>query len=159
MEAQYKPISAEPICAPNLPYVLILKDNLEIPDLPLENYEWAVVINDPCGHSGHAVEIMQEIARRIRRSDFIVAVNEGGIRRHLNLTEVLRDHALASVRASYETKEQYRWMLSFDEWKVRLGKQYILVARNVVANKAFQGRILVISNAKAKLSARLFNDA
>lgn len=141
-----------------MPFLTILGNNAEVLRLSLEEYEWAVVLNDPCGHGGHSIEVMQEIARRIPRSDFIVAVNEGSLRRHLGLTASTNGSALARVRASYATKEQYRWMLSHDEWRNRLGKRKVFIARNLIANRAFQGRVLVLSNARANLSTRLFSD-
>ena len=59
---------------------IILSDNSRALDAIPSDCKYAVWISDPCGPKGHGVEAMRSLALSMR-SDFVIAVNEGAIRR------------------------------------------------------------------------------
>ena len=129
-------------------HVSILQNHTRLMQTDFSLYRWALIFNDPCGHSGHGVEVLEYLSRTIPKSDFIIVVNEGSLGRHLGMNENGEDngenaHLIAGAR---ETKEFYRWMLDPHQWRIRLGKKEVCWYGAKVMNKAFHGRVLVVSN-------------
>jgi hypothetical protein len=110
-------------------------------------FDYVLVLNDPNGHSGHGVETMQHIASAPGvASDFVVMVNEGSLRRHLAVSNVVQMNESARVRASRLAAPLYAWMLEADEWRRKLRKKNVATSKHLTRGSAYQGRMHVIAN-------------
>lgn len=137
--------------------VIILKNNgLLDPALHVQPYPWVIVLNDPCGHSAHNVELLERITAGHPRVDFIVVINEGSLKRHLAVGSVGDDDESPMIAGCRAAKEKYRWMLDSAEWCRRLNKRHCVQSRTLIKNGAFHGRVNLFANHCANLNAREF---
>ena len=140
---------------------LYLTNNQKLMLLDWTYYAWAIVLNDPNGHSEHAVPVMQHIARqRNLRSDFIVMVNESSLRRHINVapsSDTDDEHCNApAIKGSRAAAAGYAWMLQPEQWRRQLFKRYVAHSAETTRGKAYQGRLLVLSDSLAHLNPEMF---
>lgn len=110
----------------------------------LAGYAWLAVLNDPNGYSTQGVDIMASLANLNPVSDFIINFNRRSLTRPLGLTDP--DHPRASVRSSYRSGLEHRWMLSPDEWRKRLGKRQVIATTPVSLSPEMESQILLVSN-------------
>jgi hypothetical protein len=141
------------------PHTRLLRSNRELASkVDYGPYRWALVLNDPNGHSKHSVEAMQAIAASVPVSDFIVCLNEGSLKRHLGVEDDgdgLGDNARL-VRSVRESKERYAWMLEHKNWASLLGKRTLVKSRICPGSAAFRCRVMLLTNFAAKHPTRLF---
>lgn len=124
--------------------VTILKDNALASDAIPPDCHYAIWISDPCGPAGHGVEAMRAVADRLR-SDFVIAVNEGSIRRIAGT-----DSELWST-----SRERYAQMIESPRWWAdRLGRERL--TRTPIINGAsnFKYRIIVAANVLSDAARR-----
>jgi len=136
----------------DLPDLHILSNNNQISELlpALGDLGWTFTLNDPCGHSGHNLEMMCAINRCCSRSDFGVSVNVGSVQRHCSVGATGTDdhlyanaHLIARVRAS---NQQYAWMPDPLEWCRHLNKRFAVASRGTVNNSAYRGQLMLLTN-------------
>lgn len=126
----------------------ILSSNARLTRMDLSDFDWAMVMNDPNGPSGHALEVMRNIAKQVTHSDFVINVNESALARLAGVNPDGNDIAsnAALVRACREKAAGYAWMLDYEEWRERLGKTHKECAPITVNHRAMRGRLILISN-------------
>lgn len=143
----------------------ILANHVELLNQSLQKYQWVFVLNDPCGPSAHGIPILQAIVARHRRADLLIMVNEGSIARHLGVAQFGDDHGTnaAGVRGSRAAVDRYRWMydqelkrVNAQAWAVKLSKRYALISRQKSSNRAYQGRLLLLTNYLANWNDRRY---
>lgn len=120
-------------CWPDIP---ILSDHADAPALVDGRYRWALVLNDPNGPKAHGIEHMQEIARRVRACDFVIAVNDGAVGR----CQGVKDPKF------HQGMSKYAWMRDWHEWALRLNRKQIAVSNLTSQSNGFRHRILVVAN-------------
>jgi hypothetical protein len=127
----------------------------------ITHYRWALVFNDPNGHSGHNIESLEYIAERIPKSDFIICLNEGSLLRHLAVGDDGQDTSSNAhlVQAVRQSKEKYRWMTDPQNWASLLHKKTVVVSKIRSESPGFRGRVMLLTNFAAKHPARLFGVA
>jgi hypothetical protein len=141
---------------------IYLTNNEKLLLLDWKYYTWAIVLNDPNGHSEHAVPVMQHIARqRGLRSDFIVMVNESSLLRHLNVapsSDTDDDHVNApAIKGSRAAAAAYAWMQQPEQWRRKLFKRHVAHSAETTRGKAYRGRLLVLSDSLANLNPEMFS--
>lgn len=114
------------------PEIPVLKNHKEAAGLLSSSYRWALVMNDPNGCGKHGVEHMQAIASKVSICDFVIAVNEGSIKRNLGIQRP--EH------------QKFAWMIDYPEWGRRLGRKQVAVSRLIQQSNGFRHRILVVAN-------------
>jgi hypothetical protein len=145
-----------------VPECLLFDDNERVIETVKHGmFGWALVLNDPCGPSDHQANVLWHLSKCVRRSDFIVVVNEGAIRRNLGLKpDVGQDTGknAAAVRGARAKAPEYRWMLDYGQWASMLNKKTALVARQLSGHKGFTGRVTMFTNYSARFDRRLFDE-
>jgi hypothetical protein len=115
------------------------------------NYPWVVVISDPNGHgrnSGNCFDVLQEISKQVKVSDFIIILNIQSLIRHVAVAKNINNinHPMSHVRESAKMGLYYEWMLNDDEWKKRLSKRSIIYAGPEWLSGAMTAKVMLISN-------------
>ena len=140
------------------PHVHILTNHANAPTIVQEHYqemEWALILNDPEGSSSQGVPSMQAIAQQLS-SDFVIVLNELGIRRHMGLKGPGPN---AMTAASYATRDRDAWMLMLEQWRQRLGRKHAAWTSIYKQSSCFHFRIVVVSNFFGRVVRRpLFED-
>lgn len=126
----------------------VLSSNALLLRMDFSGFAWAIVMNDPNGPAGHALEVMRHIAKQIPHSDFVINVNESALSRLAGVRPDGEDAGAnaALIRACREKAPQYAWMLDYEEWRLRLGKRNKACARITVNHRAMRGRVILVSN-------------
>ena len=126
--------------------VHILSNNKNLLNYDFSCYAWGFVINDPCGHSGHAVDVLEFLSVSLPKADFLIVVNEGSLNRHLGLKLPRKEKEGSLVQHAYESKERYAWMLDPQNWRRRLQRRSVVSYAATINNRAFRGRVLIVTN-------------
>lgn len=144
-----------------LDHVTILRSYNDVPKrIDVASYPWAMVLNDPNGQSKHGEDVLVHIARHRPKSDFIICVNEGALRRHVAVGRDGNDcdkpnaRLIAGCRASGDA---YAWMLDRDRWRRLLGRRYGASARHLCGSHAYKGRVMLFSNYIGNLRKGVFD--
>ena len=131
---------------------MILASNRQLLRMDLRTYGWLLVLNDPCGHSGHAIDVLAHIRRQVPRSDFIISFNEGSLGRHLGVRRQADDSAseaaghLDRTKACRAATEKYMWMRDHTAWATKLGKKHVVRTIGISGRKGFKGRLLLVTD-------------
>ena len=131
--------------ASTFPQATILKDHGDILPALRPEHRWALVLNDPCGHSEHGIETLQQLAARMRL-DTLIVFNEGSLKQHLAMKDTPRTPDtpfVASVRAS---RSHYAWMADPRNWAQTLGARHMARTVLIKASARFHYRVLVLSH-------------
>lgn len=129
----------------SFPLAKVIKDHAIAIDEILPCHKWAVVLNDPNGWSGHGVEYMRAISRKVI-SDFIIVFNHGAMKRVLGMDETkdYGDNDFATkVRAG---GRENAWMIEPDNWRNQIGRRCVGASSVITASQNFQYRVLVVTN-------------
>jgi len=111
----------------------------------LDQYAFAIVLNDPNGPGRHGDRVLAYLAKAIRRCDFIIVVNEGSLQR---LAGVSDEQAAGSFAANVAAaRDGHLWRLDAAEWAWRLERRFALRSRMLIGNTAMKARLLLITNA------------
>jgi hypothetical protein len=132
-----------------------------LPEMTLDAYTWAIILNDPNGPSEHGVDVMAELAHcRTMTTDFIVMINDGALARIEGLADndptdadKVNGAAIIGARASVSF---YSWMRSPDAWRERLSKRFVAFSTYTTNGKGYRGRLLLLSNSLANLNREMF---
>lgn len=136
------------------PSAQILGDSNLAPMAIARYYTYALIVSDPCGMH-HNWTVMQAIARRIPRSDFVLTVNEHAIHRVLGVLNPGLNPIHPIVERSWAAQEKYRWMLDPLAWRERLNKRQVAWTSHVIhASKNFRYRIVVVAHAMSDVIRR-----
>jgi hypothetical protein len=116
-----------------------------------KGYQWALVFNDPNGPREHGDAVLQWLARKIPKSDFIIVVNEGAIEERILNVIKPSTHPQApkwcrTWEGIAEVHAKYRWRLNAINWALRLERNCVLRASSRFGKHAMKGRILLVSN-------------
>lgn len=118
------------------PGTIIVSDNASALDALPPGCEFAVWISDPCGPAGHGLDAMKKFARSIR-SDFVIAFNEGAVRR---IASTVDDIWLTS-------RERYRPMIESETyWADALARRRLARTPLIQGARNFRYRVLVAAN-------------
>ncbi len=125
---------------------VIVKNNRDLLGMheSISRYPWLIVINDPNGHGKQNVDVMQSLSEMVPVSDFVVVVNCNSIKRCLGLTDP--NHPLQRVRAAYQSGVDNEWMLTPDQWRLRLGKKQFISVGPMHLSNNMEALILLVSN-------------
>jgi hypothetical protein len=140
-----KKAQARKALARKFPQATILRDHADILSALRPEHRWALVLNDPCGHSEHGIETLQQLAARMR-TDTLIVFNEGSLKQHLAMKDIPDTPDtpfVASVRAS---RSKYEWMTEPHNWAQTLGARHMARTVLIKASARFHYRVLVLSH-------------
>jgi len=128
------------------PRANILKNHADVPAL-LEDYDYTLVLSDPCGPGGHGIEHLVKIARKVRHADFIIVFNECFITRVDGVRSPSSFEEDTPQRRAWQKAQQlYAPMIEPKWWAMTLGRRRIARTCLVRASNNFQYRVLVVAN-------------
>lgn len=137
---------AEVLNAPS-PRLQILKDNNELLRFDFRGFDWALVIDDPCGYKEYSERDLA-VLRHIRshvKTDMILIFNQKSWKRIAGMRDEPGDpNEKAAIRAVRKNKLTYLWMEQPGEWLKRLDGRF-LVWGPFVGQSGNYGFRLVIS--------------
>jgi len=126
------------------PHAVILADHADIPEQLGHGYDWALVLNDPCGYSEHGIETMQQIASQVA-TDWLIVFNEGSLMRILGMRPVVTQQEIPFVARVRAARALYAWMAEPQAWAARLRARHMARTVLIPASDGFRYRIFVLS--------------
>lgn len=131
--------------AERFPAARLLPDYAQVPGALQGNYRWALVINDPCGHGHHGIDMLEQLTPHMRL-DTIVVFNEASYRRHMGVNEQGKLTDNPRVAASRAAREKYLWMAEPKNWASKLGARQMARSMPLKGSPGFHYRIFVLSH-------------
>jgi len=124
----------------------LIEDHGEIPAM-LHDHQYVIWVSDPCGYAQHGHDQMAAIAREARKSDFVIAFNEGMLVRAMHTKP---GGAWEPVRRIYGGMLDPQW------WLQKLDKQFMARSQVIYQSAGFQFRMMVVANFIAAVPTREF---
>jgi hypothetical protein len=119
------------------PAATIFGSHREVADFVLrEGFGYVLWLSDPCGPKGQGVDAMCLVATRVRRSDFVIVLNE----HTLNQFESAAHSPFWAKHQKYVPMREPMW------WLGKLAKRYLARTSLVKQSPRFHFRVLIISN-------------
>jgi hypothetical protein len=107
------------LLAARYPGIPLLGHHREVLDLLPGAYRWAMILNDPCGYSFHGIEVMEQIAQRIR-ADWVIVFNQQAFSRMYGVREHVPYDERPSTKGTRNARPKYVWMADHTVWGRRL---------------------------------------
>lgn len=124
---------------------VVISDNANAIDAIPSDCGYVLWISDPCGPAGHGVEAMASLAKSIR-SDFIIASNEGAVKR----IAATKDEKWGTAR------ERYQPMIDSETyWTETLCRRRLSMTDVIPGARNFRYRIIVAANHLSDAATRL----
>lgn len=136
----------------HLPSVRIIGDHRQLTAM-VGGYEYAFIINDPCGPKGHGIETLMMLARLMPVADFVIAINFLAVNR-IRGTHQTAEEVGAAGKANATSRALYSWMVDLIEWRRRLQRREVAASPLLKISKGFHGRVAVFSNSLAERVTR-----
>lgn len=119
---------------------------------------YAIVMNDPCGPSDQAVDVLAQLSKLILYADFIIVMNETGVQRLAGMresssTDDFRPNAL-QLKAARAARNKYNDYLNPRYWFDILDRRALSRTGLISSSRAFNFRVMVVSNFLADAAKR-----